>query len=387
MIKRKLQEQIIKSLSKFPVVGLLGARQVGKTTLAKMIQSEIQSQTVYLDLELDEDLFKLQEPQIYFQQHQDALIIIDEIQHKKELFPLIRALVDRDRRPSRFMVLGSASPDLLRQSSQTLAGRIYYHELTPFTLNEIAAPQTYNRLWLRGGFPDSFLAESDEDSVAWRESLVKTYLHREIPGFGIRVPAVTLRRFWTMLAHSHGQLWNASKIASSLGVSNKAVKHYLDILEDTLMVRQLQPFHTNTKKRLVKSPKIYLRDSGLLHYLMKIHDLESLFSYPGLGLSWEGWCVEQICSILPTTADISFYRTNAGAEIDVLIHYASTKPAIAIEIKRSLDCRLTRGFWSAFEDIQPAKGYIIYPGQESYPIAENVWTLPINQVGNIFAQK
>lgn len=385
MVKRKLKNEILSSLSDFPVVGILGARQVGKTTLAKMIRREYKGKTVYLDLELEDDLYKLQQPQIYLEQHANSLIIIDEIQSKPELFSLLRALVDMDRRPGRFLVLGSASRNLLKQSSESLAGRIYYHELSPFTFDEIK-DDNFNTLWLRGGFPESYLADSNKRSVAWREAFAKTFLERDIPSFGIQVPATTLKRFWTMLAHCHGHIWNASKIASGLGVSYKATRHYLDILESTFMVRQLSPYYTNTKKRLVKSPKVYLRDSGILHLLLKIYDMEDLFGHPVIGSSWEGWCIEQICSIVPTTADISFYRTRAGAEIDLLIHISSSKPAIAIEIKRSLDCKPTKGFWNAFEDIQPAKGYIVYPGKESYPIADKVWSLPVNELHKIIEQ-
>jgi len=370
-------------MSRFPVVGLVGARQVGKTTLAKMICAERQASAIYLDLELDEDVSKLQQPQMYLEQHKGSLVVIDEIQRKPELFALLRALVDADRRPGRFLVLGSASPALLRQSSESLAGRICYHELLPLAFDEIGAPENINRLWLRGGFPESYLAESDRDSVSWRESFIKTYLERDIPSFGIRVPAVTLKRFWTMLAHSHGQVWNASKMASSLGVSYKAVQHYLDILEDTFMVRRVQPFHANVKKRLIKSPKVYFRDSGILHSLLRIYDTEDLLGHPALGSSWEGWCVEQIHSILPDQADVSFYRTRSGAEIDLLIRISSSGPALAVEIKRSLDCKPSRGFWSAMEDIQPAKGYIIYPGHERYPVSGGVWALPAAELTGI----
>lgn len=384
-IPRKLQSKALKSLSSFPVVAILGARQVGKTTLAKSIASRFSGSTVYLDLELDDDLRKLDQAQLYLEEHSDSLIILDEIQRKPELFPLIRALVDMDRRPGRFLILGSASPDLLRQSSESLAGRIYYHELSPFSISEIdTCPDSLNNLWLRGGFPDSFLATAEDVSVAWRETFISTFLQRDIPAFGIRVPATTLKRFWTMLAHSHGQIWNASKIAAGLGVSTKAIRHYLDILQDTFMVRQLQPYFANTKKRIIKSPKVYLRDSGILHFLLKIYEMEDLYSNPVIGPSWEGWCIEQICANLPSTADTSFYRTNAGAEIDLLIHTSASKPAIAVEFKRSLDCKLSKSFRNAFADIQPAKGFIVYPGKESYPLDENVRTLPVQQLHKLF---
>lgn len=385
MITRKSQNHILSLLEKFPVVAILGARQVGKTTLAKSIAKQYDGKTLYLDLELDSDLFKLDQPQLYLEQHSDSLIILDEIQRKPELFPLIRALVDMDRRPGRFMILGSASPDLLRQSSESLTGRIYYHELPPFSISEVGSDiDSRNKLWLRGGFPDSFLSDTEKDSVNWRDTFINTFLQRDIPAFGIRVPATTLKRFWTMLAHCHGHLWNNNKIAAGMEVSNKAIRNYLDILQDTFMIRRLQPYFPNIKKRIIKSPKIYLRDSGILHFLLKIFDMEDLYANPIIGMSWEGWCIEQICANLSSTTDTYFYRTGAGAEIDLIIQRSSSKPAIAVEIKRSLDCRLTKSFRNAFEDIQPAQGFIVYPGKESYRLAENVQTLPAGQLSTLF---
>ncbi|NLH18198.1 MAG: ATP-binding protein [Phycisphaerae bacterium] len=386
-IHRRIQSRILQSLTSFPVVAILGARQVGKTTLAKSIAGQFSGRTVYLDLELDGDLHKLDQPQLYLEQHCDSLIILDEIHRKPELFPLIRALVDQDRRTGRFLVLGSASPDLLRQSSESLAGRIYYHELSPFSISEVGnRPDPINDLWLRGGFPDSFLATTPEVSIAWRETFVSTFLQRDMPSFGIRIPATTLKRFWTMLAHCHGQIWNAGKIAAGLGVSDKSVRHYLDILQDTFMVRQLQPYYANTKKRMIKSPKVYLRDSGILHFLLKVYDMEDLYAHPIIGPSWEGWCIEQIGANLPAAAEMSFYRSNAGAEIDLLIHRSAAKPIIAVEFKRSLDCRLTRSFRNAFADIQPAIGFIVYPGTDSFPLDTNIRTLPVHQLDELFEQ-
>lgn len=298
-----------------------------------------------------------------------------------DLFPAIRSLIDEQRRPGRFLILGSASPALLRQSSESLAGRIVYHELKPFDLQEVgAAPENINRLWNRGGYPDSFLAESDEVSLKWREAFIQTYLERDLPNLGLRIPAVTLRRFWQMLAHCHGQLWNASKIAGSLGVDNKTARRYLDALEDTFMVRQLQPLHANLKKRLVKSPKVYLRDSGLLHALLNIGTHEQLLGHPAAGASWEGWCIEQILSVVASNTTADFYRTSAGAEIDLVLHHARAGPVVAIEVKRSLDPRPGRGFWSALADLQLARAFVVYPGEESYPLGERVWALPLGQM-------
>src|SRR3990170_7595430 len=318
MIKRIIQSSIGESLKKFPVVGIVGSRQTGKTTLAKLIRQTITTKSVYLDLELPSDLNKLQSPELYLRQFSDRLIIIDEIQRMPSLFPLLRALVDRKRTAGRFLILGSASPELIRHSSESLAGRIIYHELSPFSLAEINS-ENIQKLWLRGGYPQSYLLRSNDDSFTWREAFIKTYLEMDIPQLGIRIPAQHLRRFWTMIAHSHGQLWNASKIAGSLGVSAPTVKSYLDILEETFIVRQIQPYHPNIKKRLIKSPKVYIRDSGLLHTLLMVKTFDDLQAHPVVGSSWEGFVIEQIAGILPENTPLYFYRTGAGAEIDLLL--------------------------------------------------------------------
>jgi predicted AAA+ superfamily ATPase len=380
MIQRGLENEVLLSLDQFPAVGIIGSRQVGKTTLAMMIAERQSGRAVYLDLERPSDLAKLGDAELYLRSLADSLVIIDEVQRRPELFPVIRSLIDEQRRPGRFLVLGSASPVLLRQSSESLAGRIVYHELKPFDLQEVgASPDNINRLWNRGGYPESFLAASDSASLTWREAFIQTYLERDIPNLGSQIPAVTLRRFWMMLAHCHGQLWNASKIAGSLGVDAKTARRYLDLLEDTFMVRQLQPFHANLKKRLVKSPKVYLRDSGLLHALLNIGTYEQLLGHPAAGASWEGWCIEQVLSVV-ANATVDFYRTSAGAGIDLVLHPAGGGPAVAIEAKRSLDPRPGRGFWSAFGDLQPARGFVVYPGEESYPLGEQVWALPMGQM-------
>jgi len=384
MIGRRLESEVLASLGQFPAVGIIGSRQVGKTTLAKMIAEKRSGRAMYLDLERPSDLAKLHDPELYFRSVADSLVIIDEIQRKPELFPVIRSLVDEKRQPGRFLILGSASPALLRQSSESLAGRIVYHELRPFDLEEVgSSPENVDRLWNRGGYPESFLAESDSMSLKWREAFVQTYLERDIPNLGSQVPAVTLRRFWLMLAHCHGQLWNASKVAASLGVDGKTVRRYLDLLEDTFMVRPLQPLHTNLKKRLVKSPKVYLKDSGLLHALLSIATHEQLLGHPVAGASWEGWCIEQVLSVVGANTGADFYRTSAGAEIDLVLHPPGGNPVIAIEAKRSLDPRPGKGFWSAFADLHPAWGFMIYPGREIYPLAERVWALPATRIGRL----
>lgn len=386
MIKRRIQANIVKALQQFPAVGLIGPRQAGKTTLAKMIISKVEKPALYLDLENPQDLQKLDDAQLYLQQFQDHLIILDEAQQKPELFPLLRSLIDQDRRPGRFMVLGSASPSLKRQASESLAGRIAYHELPPFTLDEITnGKENINKLWLRGGYPESYLAESDESAAIWMQNFIQTHLERDLPVLGVRVPATTLLRFWTMAAHCSSGLWNASRLAESLGVDSKTTRRYLDILEESFMIRQLQPFFGNVKKRLVKSPKIYIRDAGLLHTLLKIYSYDDLVGNPILGASWEGFCLEQILALKPRDYDAYFYRTQsaAAAEIDLVLT-KGLKVEIAVEIKYSLTPKLTRSSTNALNEVNPRKTWVVYPGEESYPIKEDVWTLPIRMLSKIF---
>lgn len=313
MINRALKSNILKSLKSFPCVGLVGPRQCGKTTLAGIIAESCKSGVIYLDLENANDLAKLDNPDFFLSQYENKLVIIDEAQRKPELFPLLRVLIDRRRKPGRFLILGSASPDIKRQASESLAGRIAYHELSPFTLEEVGSPEkNLNKVWLRGGYPLSYLAKNNSTSVQWREDFIQTHLERDIPSLGIRIPAATLRRFWTMAAHCHGQLWNASRIAESMGIDHKTARRYLDVLQDTFMLRQILPYFANTKKQLIKSPKVYIRDSGVLHNLLKIDIFEVLQSHPVVGSSWEGFCLEQILAAIPSRWDVSFYRTRAG---------------------------------------------------------------------------
>ncbi|MCD4653080.1 ATP-binding protein [bacterium] len=380
MITRKLQINVEKSLAIFPVVAIIGSRQVGKTTLAKIIQSVFPKKSIYLDLELPSDLEKFNYPEIYLNQYQDHLVIIDEIQRKPELFPLIRALVDQKRTNARFLLLGSASPDLITNASESLAGRIIYHELSPFNLHEVEEIQ---RLWIQGGFPQSYLTDSPEESFQWRESFIRTYLERDIPQFGFRVPAQQLRKFWIMLAHHHGQLVNSSQIARSLGITGPTVKHYMKMLEDTFILRLLQPFHINIKKRLVKSPKVYIRDSGLLHSLLRLTSFDDILSHPNAGNSWEGFVIEQILGHLSYHYDPYFYRTQAGAELDLVL-FKSQQEMIGVEIKYSMAPKVSRGFWKSIEDLKCKKNFVIYPGEEMYPISENVQVLPLTQIHKIF---
>jgi predicted AAA+ superfamily ATPase len=379
MLPRRVITKLQQSLSEFPVTALLGPRQVGKTTLARLVVSGMPpDKAVYLDLELPSDLAKLAEPELYLKGHHNRLVVIDEVQRAPELFPLLRALVDQDRRPGRFLLLGSASPELSRFGAESLAGRIIFHELAPFTLDETGNGEI-SRLWIRGGYPLSFLATSDEESLRWREAFIATYLERDIPQLGIRVPATMLRRFWTKAAHHHGNLWNASAIANALGVSSPAASRYLDILCDTFIVRQLAPFSANLKKRLVKSPKIYVRDSGLLHALLGIHNQEQLQGHPVVGASWEGMVIEQILAILPAGFEPFFYRTSAGAEVDLLLVPRSGSP-IAVEIKHSLSPKVSNGLRSVMEDLKCDRGFIVYPGNESYKMTPRITALPVTML-------
>lgn len=386
MISRILEVQILKKLKTFPVVAILGPRQVGKTTLAKEIRKKITKKIIYLDLDLTSDLNKLNEPELFLSQFNLSkyLIIIDEIQRKPELFPLLRALIDKNRNPGSFLILGSASRDLIKQSSETLAGRIVFHELAPFTLQEtLKSKKSRITLWERGGFPESFLAKSREESFLWREAFIRTYLERDIPQLGIRVPAPQLRKFWTMIAHNHGQLFNANHLSRGLGVSAPTVKHYLSILEETFIVRQLKPYHSNIKKRLIKSPKIYIRDSGLLHNLLLLDSYDQIQGHPVLGYSWEGFVVEQILSLVPFGWEAFFYRTASGVEIDLILIKPGKGP-IAVEIKYSSTPKPEKGFKIAFDNLKCRKAYIIYPGSESYPLGKNIHSLPVEMISEIF---
>ena len=376
MIRREKILEIRELMEDFPAVAILGARQVGKTTLAREMGQDRES--VYLDLESIQDRAKLAGPMHYLRRHGDKLVILDEIHLVPELFQPLRGLIDENRRAGKpngqYLVLGSASTELLRQSGESLAGRIAYAELYPFNLRETGA-QTMQALWLRGGFPDSFLAKTDRRSGTWRRQFIRTYLERDIPQFGPRIPAETLRRFWVMLAHRHGGLLNAAALARSLGVDNKTIANYLDLLVDLLLVRRLPPWSGNVGKRLVKSPKIYVRDSGLLHTLLQIDDFEGLMSHPKYGDSWEGFVLENMLSILPDEADACFYRTAAGAEVDLVLRLAGE--TWVVEIKRSTAPTLSRGFHLACEDIKPSRKFLVYGGEESFRMPKNVTALSL----------
>jgi len=372
MIARRLQRVVRDRLGQFPAVALLGPRQVGKTTLAHRIAEE--RTAVYLDLEAPRDRAKLSEPALYLATHQDKLVILDEVHRLPGLFEILRGLIDTGRREGRkaghFLLLGSASPSLLRQSGESLAGRIAYLELAPFSVLEVPT-ESLDRLWVRGGFPESFLASSDRESLIWRESFLRTYLERDIPAFGPRIPAETLRRFWTMLAHCQGTLLNAAQLGRSLAVDGKTVARYLDLLVDLLLVRRLVPCHTNVRKRLVKSPKVFIRDSGVAHALLGIPDLETLLGHPIAGMSWEAFAVETLIQAAPLHTQPGFYRTSGGAEIDLVLQIPG-HGCWAIEIKRSLTPRLAKGFHHARADLEPDRCFVVYPARERYPLAAGV---------------
>ncbi len=383
MIARLAQPKLRKLLQQFPAIALLGPRQVGKTTLAHALAEELGTQALYLDLELPSDRAKLAEPELYLAQHENRLVIFDEIHRLPGIFATLRSLIDQRRRKgkrnSQFLLLGSASIDLLQQSAETLAGRIAYEELTPFSVAEVAASGvgTPDQLWVRGGFPDSFLATGDEDSFAWRAAFIQTYLERDVPALGPRIPAETLRRYWQMLAHNQGQMLNAAQLANGLGVSGHTVARYLDIMVDLLLVRRLQPWAVNAKKRLVRTPKVYVRDSGLLHALLGIRNMEELLGHPVVGASWEGMLIENILGALPPTARTSFYRTSAGAEIDLVIEF-SAKERWAIEIKRSLGSPApSKGFYNGCEDIKATRQIVLYPGDERFKLDKKTDVMPL----------
>lgn len=374
MLKRRITQKLQATIAQVPAVALLGARQVGKTTLAKTITEDIDS--IYLDLEAPEDLLKLSDPTSFLSAHADKLVILDEIQRSPELFPVLRGLIDKNREQGRrgghFLLLGSASMDLMRQSSESLAGRISYLEMSG--LNRIEAggnQQERQALWLRGGFPDSYLAADDDLAMDWLENLIRTYLERDIPQMGFRVPAARLRRLWTMLAHLQGETINYSRLASNLEVDAKTVSHYIDILTDLFLVRRLEPWHANVKKRLVKSPRYYVRDSGILHRLLGINSYDALLSNPVLGKSWEGFVVENIHSILPRRAETYFYRTVAGAEIDLVIKMPSSD-IWAIEIKHGVAPKIGKHYSQTCDDVGATYKHILYGGEDEFPVGDDV---------------
>ena len=369
MFERLAFAEIQQLLSWSPAVALLGARQIGKTTLAKQVAHSFPD-AIYLDLETPQARARLLNPELFFQANRQRLIVLDEVQHMPEIFSVLRGEIDHDRRNGRFLILGSASFQLLQQS-QSLAGRLTLVDMAPLLLSEVYTdfPSIQNH-WLRGGFPNSFSAPSDAASWRWRDSFVRHFLDTDLPALGIQVNPELMRRFWRMTAHLHGQLFNASSIAASLGLSAPTIARYLDHLVQSLMLRKLEPFHANLGKRLVKSPKIYVRDSGLLHYLLGIREVNDLLGNPQTGASWEGFCIEQICNHAPLGSQVSFYRTAAGAELDVVVETGQQR--LGFEVKFSSVPKVTKGFWQACDDVNVDAAYVLAPVQETWSMTDTV---------------
>ena len=385
MIKRRLTAKLAAALAEMPAVALLGPRQSGKTTLA--LECGEAQKALYLDLESEQDRARLAQAELYLAEQQHRLVILDEVHRAPGLFPSLRGLIDRARRAGRrsgqFLLLGSASLDLLKQSGETLAGRIAYLELGPFDALE-TRHLPIDDLWLRGGFPESLLAKDAATSLRWRQNFIRSYLERDIPQFGPRIAAETLRRFWIMLAHHQGGLLNTAQFARNLGIDVKTVSNYLDLLVDLLLVRRLPPWHGNVGKRLVKSPKVYVRDSGLVHALLGIPDKDTLLAHMVVGQSWECFVVENLIAVAPAGVDASFYRTGGGAEIDLLLTWPDGRHW-AIEIKRSLSPKVERGFHAACVDLEPERKFVVYPGAERYPLAADIEVLPLVALAEMLA--
>lgn len=387
MIPRYATTEIEAALKRQAAVALIGPRQVGKTTLALTIGHTLEA--LYLDLEDRDDRNRLANPALFFESVEERLVILDEIHRMPELFETLRGVIDKGRRKhkgkGRFLILGSASIDLLRQSGESLAGRIAYIPMGPLTVLEVDdSLMVREKLWLRGGFPDSYLAENDKESLSLRKDFIRTYLERDVPMFGPRIPATTLERLWTMLAHRQGSILNASEIARSLEISTQSVTRYIDLLCDLLMVRRLPPYHANVGKRLVKSPKVYVRDSGLVHALLGLESLQQLAGHPVVGMSWEGFALENLLSALPWRSSIFFYRTSNGAEIDLVIEHGDGS-LWAIEIKRGLSAKVERGFHQACADLKPVKAFVVYAGADRYPISDSLEGISLHDMAHELA--
>jgi predicted AAA+ superfamily ATPase len=362
-------DELRRLLRTFPIVGILGARQVGKTTLARMVVKRLGQLAAYFDLENPVDAARLADPMLALSSLK-GIVVIDEIQRRPGLFPVLRVLADRTGRTTRFLVLGSASPALVRHSSETLAGRIAYHTLAGFSLDEIGATHA-ERLWVRGGFPNSYLARSAGDSLLWRRNFVRTFLERDIPLLGINIRSETLQRFWSMLAHYHGQTWNSSDFARSFGVADTTIRSYLDILTGTFMVRQLLPWHENISKRQVKAPKVYIADSGILHLLLNLQSLNDIEGHPKVGASWEGFIVDQALRRLQAQPEECFYwATHAGAELDLFV--IRGKKRIGVEVKRTVSPSVTPSMRIALHDLKLSRLYVVHAGEETFPLQKRI---------------
>jgi len=371
MIRRRISKEINESLAYFPVVSIIGPRQVGKTTLAKQIIADAQNSAIYLDLERTSDIFKLNNAELFLSQHKDKLIVIDEVQLKKDLYPLLRSLVDETNKPGQFLLLGSASPELIRHSSESLAGRIAYHQLHPIDMVEAPENISQNDLWLKGGFPKALLAKNQNLAQQWMENFISTYLNRDLLQLGLNASPIVIRNLWSMMAHLNGQLLNATTIGKSLGLSTPTVKKYIDFLEEAFLLKSLHPFSWNMQKRLVKSPKIYLTDTGILHQLIGITDFINLAGNPIIGSSWESFVINQILALKKNRIDIYFYRTHHGAEVDLVFTKGFIVVATA-EIKYSNAPQLTKGNFFAFDDLKAPINYVITPSSDDYLIKDNI---------------
>ena len=364
-------------LARHPVVGIIGARQVGKSTLARLVARAYGGPTTSFDLENDADLARLSDPMLALKPLK-GLVILDEVQRRPELFPTLRVLADRPARPCRFLVLGSASPDLLKQSSETLAGRIVYHHLDGFGFAEIGSAE-YDKLWRRGGFPRAFLARTEAASMEWRRGFIRTFVERDIPQLGIKVPSSAMRRFWTMLAHYHGQTWNSSEFARAFGVADTTVRHYLDILTSALVVRQLLPWHANVGKRQVKAPKVYIMDSGLLHGLLNLPEQRDIEGHPKAGASWEGFVIGQLILHLRAEPDeCHFWGTHAGAELDLLVARGAKRRGF--EIKRTAAPFVTPSMRRALVDLDLASLDVIHAGERTFPLHERIRAVSVSHM-------
>jgi predicted AAA+ superfamily ATPase len=378
LVARNEESFILENLEVFPAVAILGPRQCGKSTLVKMLSDRLPN-FLYLDLQNRDDLAKLNEPGLFFKANEDKTICLDEIQLIPELFAFLRSEIDRKRRNGRFILLGSASRNLIQRSAESLAGRIGIIKLTPFLVSELINENNFslNKYWVRGAYPDSYLARTDSASILWRENFINTYVERDIPQLGFQIPAQQLKRMLIMCAHTHAQLFNASKLGESLGLTHPTIKRYLDLLEQTFILRSLLPYELNIKKRLVKSPKVYVRDSGLLLRLLQIDDFNSLMSNPVFGAAWEGMVIENICSSI-RDCQFSFYRSATGDELDLVIK--KREKIVAIECKASTAPKLTKGFWRAVEAVNPAMTYIISPVPEKYPLDNKVMVCSLPEI-------
>ena len=382
MIPRLVRSKVDAALARQAAVMLTGPRQSGKTTLSLDVARELGG--VYLDLEDRDDLARLAEPRLFLDALEDRLVVLDEIHRAPELFTALRGIIDRGRRRGkgvgRFLILGSASIDLLRQTSESLAGRIERLELMPFSVLEVGGGlSSRESLWLRGGFPQSWQASTDADSLVWRKNFIRTYIERDIPQFGPRVPATLIERLWTMLAHRQGSLLNSSALAQALEISARSVNRYIDLFVDLMLVRRLPPLHANVGKRLVKSPKIYVRDSGLVHALLGIPSLTALSGHPVVGASWEGFAVETLANRIAWPDTVSFYRTSAGTEVDLVVDFAGGERWI-VEVKRSLAARVSRGFHLALTDLAPTRAFVVHAGDDRYPLSAAVEAIGLGEL-------